>query len=171
MTAYAHWDYVKPSSVTVTPASAELFVGDTGALTASADPYTAAETVWSSDNPGTVKVDTEGNIVAVAPGTARITATVQGVSGYADITVSELPPEPVAYTIKFDPRGGATVKYELTTNFDGRLPYLPGASRMYWTFDGWYTDAQAGEKISTETVFTRDSTVYAHWLPIPVEGV
>ncbi len=32
-----------------------------------------------------------------------------------------------------------------------------------YTFDGWYTETVGGTKISTSTVFTGDTTVYAHW--------
>ena len=32
-----------------------------------------------------------------------------------------------------------------------------------YTFDGWYTEPVGGTKISTSTVFTGDTTVYAHW--------
>lgn len=40
---------------------------------------------------------------------------------------------------------------------------LPTPPRDNYTFLGWYTDSIEGEKISTETQVTEDTTFYAHW--------
>lgn len=49
------------------------------------------------------------------------------------------------------------------TGTDGKLPSLPDASRGWYTFDGWCTQAGGGDKVGTDTVFDQDTTVYAHW--------
>ena len=43
---------------------------------------------------------------------------------------------------------------------------MPVPSRDYYTFDGWYTDADGGDKVTAETVMTSptDFTLYAHWI-------
>lgn len=43
---------------------------------------------------------------------------------------------------------------------------LPVPSRDYYTFDGWYTDADGGDKVTAKTVVTSptDFTLYAHWI-------
>lgn len=48
-------------------------------------------------------------------------------------------------------------------NISGHLDSLPTASRSGYRLDGWYTEAKGGEKITTDTLFTENTTVYAHW--------
>ncbi|MCH5161760.1 MAG: InlB B-repeat-containing protein [Clostridiales bacterium] len=70
------------------------------------------------------------------------------------------------YTITFDANGGTyTGPATLETGDDGKLAALPttNPTRENYTFDGWYTTATAGTKISVSYVFTDDTTVYAHW--------
>ena len=63
--------------------------------------------------------------------------------------------ENVIYTIAVDPMGGTTSTLVLSTNLAGKLDALPETPVMEgYTFDGWYTDAVGGSKISTSTVFT-----------------
>ena len=46
----------------------------------------------------------------------------------------------------------------------GKLSALPAQPALEgYTFDGWYTEPVGGTKISTSTVFTGATTVYAHW--------
>ena len=40
---------------------------------------------------------------------------------------------------------------------------LPTPTRENYTFLGWYTDPIEGEKISSKTIVTEDTTYYAHW--------
>ena len=40
---------------------------------------------------------------------------------------------------------------------------IPTPTRENYTFLGWYTDPIEGEKISSETIVTEDTTYYAHW--------
>ena len=61
------------------------------------------------------------------------------------------------YTIGLDAMGGSCSSVALSTGLNGRLT-MEG-----YTFDGWYTEPVGGSKISTSTVFTGDTTVYAHW--------
>jgi hypothetical protein len=57
---------------------------------------------WSSDNVGVATVDATGLVVAVGPGTAGVTATSDGVSASAAITVVSLSgPPPIAGTWTF----------------------------------------------------------------------
>ena len=39
-----------------------------------------------------------------------------------------------------------------------------------YTFEGWYTDELDGDRITTNTEFTSDGTIYAHWRPIAKGG-
>ena len=71
---------------------------------------------------------------------------------------------PTEFTITFDGNGGTpSVGSRTTTN--QKLTSLPSASRSgSYSFDGWYTKKSGGTKITTDTVFSADTTVYAHWM-------
>ena len=73
----------------------------------------------------------------------------------------EVPPE--QYTITLDANGGNCETREIETDADGKIEQLPTASREGYVFKGWFTEAQDGEKVTEETVFVADTTVYAHW--------
>ena len=79
--------------------------------------------------------------------------------------VSTAPPTPDAtYTVVFHPNGGSGGT-SLTTGSGGRLSALPAApTRPGYVFGGWFTHPSGGSAISTSTVFSRDTTVYAHWI-------
>ena len=67
------------------------------------------------------------------------------------------------YTIKFNGNGGTPSVTSMTT-IDQKLPELPTATHSgRYSFDGWYTAASGGTKITTATVFYENTTVYAHW--------
>ena len=67
------------------------------------------------------------------------------------------------YTITFNGNGGTPSATSMTT-IDQKLPELPTATHSgRYSFDGWYTAASGGTKITTDTVFSANTTVYAHW--------
>ena len=80
-----------------------------------------------------------------------------------DVSV-EVVSTPVAqeYTVTFDANGGS-VNPSSTTTKDGKLESLPTPTRGGHTFLGWYTQKDGGEKVTNNTVFTKNSTIYAHW--------
>ena len=49
------------------------------------------------------------------------------------------------------------------TTTNRKLTSLPSASQSKHSFDGWYTEKSGGTKITTDTVFHTNTTVYAHW--------
>ena len=68
------------------------------------------------------------------------------------------------YTIGLDAMGGTSSVVAVTTNLNGKLSALPAQPTLDgYTFDGWYTETVGGTKVTTSTVFTGDTTVYAHW--------
>ena len=72
-------------------------------------------------------------------------------------------PAPTEFIVTFDGNGGAPSVGSMTTT-DQKLPSLPSASRSgSYSFDGWYTEKSGGAKITTDTVFSANTTVYAHW--------
>ena len=66
------------------------------------------------------------------------------------------------YTVTFDANGGSVNPSSATTK-DGKLESLPTPTRGGYDFLGWYTQKDGGEKVITDTVFTKDTTIYAHW--------
>ena len=67
------------------------------------------------------------------------------------------------YTITFNGNGGTPSVTSMTT-IDQKLPELPTATHSgRYSFDGWYTAASGGTKITTAYVFSANTTVYAHW--------
>jgi uncharacterized protein (TIGR02145 family)/uncharacterized repeat protein (TIGR02543 family) len=69
------------------------------------------------------------------------------------------------FTITFDPTGGTVSPRTATTGDDGRLASEPTPTRAGYTFDGWYTTAATGgTEVTTSTVFTANTTVYARWV-------
>ena len=75
----------------------------------------------------------------------------------------DAPPASTEFTITFDGNGGTPSVGSMTTT-DQKLPSLPSASRSgSYSFKGWYTEKSGGTKITTDTVFSANTTVYAHW--------
>lgn len=121
------------------------------------------------DKPVVYMDDTTFDRIQALPGNGNITRddlNEQYVNGaflyYNDGTGDEEATLPV---ITFDPTEGsiADSAKEQKINISGHLDSLPTASRSGYRLDGWYTEAKGGEKITTDTLFTEDTTVYAQW--------
>jgi uncharacterized protein YjdB len=87
---------VPVASVSVSPPTLSLQVGQTGTLAAttrdaSNNVLTGRAVTWSSSNTGVATVAPNGTVTAVAPGSATITATSEGKSGTAAVTVTAVP--------------------------------------------------------------------------------
>ena len=81
---------IKVSSVTVDPSSLTLEVGDSEYLSASVYPANATDdsVEWESSDTSVATVNSSGKVTAVAPGSARITATSEnGRYDYCRVTV------------------------------------------------------------------------------------
>ena len=75
----------------------------------------------------------------------------------------DAPPAPTEFIVTFDGNGGTPSVGSMTTT-DRKLTSLPSASRSgSYSFYGWYTEKSGGIKITTDTVFHANATVYAHW--------
>lgn len=87
---------VPVASVTVSPASKTMNVGDTATFSATTKDaqghvLTGRAIAWSSDNTAVATVDSTGLVTAVAAGSANITATSEGQSGSSQVTVNPVP--------------------------------------------------------------------------------
>lgn len=65
--------------------------------------------------------------------------------------------------VDFDANGGS-VSSETRWLTDGSaVNFLPTPTRAGYTFNGWFTTASGGSKISAATTVSADTTYYAHW--------
>src|SRR5207245_56151 len=94
---------VPVASVTVSPGSASMQVSQTVQLTATpkdanGNPLPGRAVSWTSSNTSVATVDGSGLVTGVVAGTATITATSEGQSGTASVTVSNVPVASVTVT-------------------------------------------------------------------------
>jgi hypothetical protein len=82
----------KVKSITVSPSSATIIVGQTQQLAATVSPASASTTIeWASSNNAVATVSQNGVVTGDAARTASITARGSGVSGNSTITVTTQP--------------------------------------------------------------------------------
>jgi uncharacterized protein YjdB len=141
------------ATVTVSPTSATLAVGAAQQLTAA--PKSAAgvditgkSTSWSSATPAVATVSAAGLVTAVGPGTASITATIDGVSGSSTITVT---PVPVA-AVSVSP-ATTTLSVSQTVQLQAAARDASGAS-LTGRPVSWSSNAPAIATISTTGLVT-----------------
>ena len=60
--------------------------------------------------------------------------------------------------------GGTVMLYAKWT--DGKLTLPDNPTRTGYTFSGWYTEKDGGDKVENGKVISSDITLYAHWTPI-----
>lgn len=69
----------------------------------------------------------------------------------------------LVHKVTFDAGEGKADAETTRTDKDGKLAELPGAARDGYTFEGWFTAAEGGDAVTADTVFDKDTTVFAHW--------
>jgi acid phosphatase len=128
--------------VTVSPSSASVQVGQTAQLTAtprdaSGTPLTGRVVTWSSSDSTVARVSTSGLVTGRAAGSATITATSEGKSGAAAITVTA-------------PSGGAQFGHVFIVTLENNdytsvignasMPYLNGLAQQYGLATQYYAN-------------------------------
>lgn len=73
------------------------------------------------------------------------------------------------FTIYFEANGGTGVSVVAFTSVSGKLTSLPEPKLSGYTFEGWYTDDLEGDRITLNTEFNCDTTIYARWLPVTTQ--
>ena len=76
-----------------------------------------------------------------------------------------------SYTVTFDVNGGdALAEPTKTVYYGGTYGELPVPTKEYYTFDGWFTEAESGTEVTADTIVdtTEEVTVYAHWTQNPL---
>lgn len=71
-----------------------------------------------------------------------------------------------SYIITFKPLGGSVSQTVAIVGENNKLPELPTPTRANCVFLGWYTAADGGTEVTEDTVFDKDTVVYAQWLEL-----
>ena len=127
--------YVIPvDSISLNPSSLELYINDNATLTATVLPENATDktVTWSSSDEAVVTVDDAGNVTAIAPGTATVTATAGSFSATCEVTVRSL------YSVRFHGSGGSGEMADQTFACGEAQALTANAfTRTGYTFLGW----------------------------------
>ncbi|MBK8246858.1 MAG: Ig-like domain-containing protein [Gemmatimonadetes bacterium] len=126
-----------PASVTVSPSSMTLTLGQTATLTATVrdaalNILTNQAVTWSSSNPAAVTVLQSGQMTAVGAGTATISATSGGRSGTASVTVTATPVASITLSASAITMAAGEVRVVIATAKDAAGNVLSGRS-VAWT--------------------------------------
>ena len=152
-------DKVYESTITLIPSAyCNQFSGDTGIM------HKVLSTQTTDGLKFVVKYDSAKKMWKPAEGVKQMAIWVTCEKHETDT------PVPTEFTITFNGNGGTpSVGSMRTTN--QKLTSLPTATRSgRYSFDGWYTAASGGTKITTATVFYENTAVYAHWTYIGSGG-
>ncbi len=109
---------VPVASVDLSPDTATIIVGQNLSLTATpldanGNPLTGRVVTWTTSNAGRATVSNGGIVTGVSPGNVTITATSEGKSASADVTVNAAPP--VVTSISVSPSSFSLDEYEIRT--------------------------------------------------------
>lgn len=96
---------------------------------------------------------------------AEIKATIMKNCAYSVYIAYFDAPLTVSSKITLDANGGSGSPESVYTDGNGKLDLakITSPSQGDYLFDGWYTRKTGGEKVTADTGFDRDATIYAHW--------
>ena len=146
-----------PTEITAN-ATSSLFVDDTGQVTYNVTPENAVGNVkFTSNDTSVVEVDQNGNIKAIAEGTAIITVTFEGCENYTasstnvTVTVSKVPTEISIenYTLKLEVTDEVDTGATLTPADAGNVTYTISNSSVVKVKDGKVIALAEGEAAIT----------------------
>lgn len=173
------------TNISLNKTSATLQVGEKLQLSVAILPIDAfcQEIKWDSSDSSIIKVDSNGQVEAIAAGKAIVTATAvdgSGVSASCTITVQKpVQPAPVkiAYNIQFHGNGATSGTVSAQKNCLYNNTYVLSANtyqRKGYTFAGWNTRADGkgtayADKASVRNLTSVNGstvTLYAQWKPV-----
>ncbi len=95
------------------------------------------------------------------PGGSKVSSTTK--MGKSDVTIFAHW-EAVSHTLSFNANGGTVSQSSKKLSEGAAYGTLPTPTRSGYGFNGWYTAATGGSKVSSSTKMgTKDVTVYAQW--------
>ncbi len=125
------------ASVVVSPATVSMRVGVSAplqaqTLDAEGGTLTGRAVTWSSGNTSVVTVSSDGVVTGVSPGAATITATSEGRSGQAAVTVTLPPVQTITVTPQLDTLGVGTERQHTAVLRDAAGVVLTGRA-LSWS--------------------------------------
>jgi uncharacterized repeat protein (TIGR02543 family) len=75
-------------------------------------------------------------------------------------------PPPAVRTVAFDARGGSVSPLSVRVAHGAAIGTLPTPKRAGHDFQGWFTAASGGARVTAATPVTADVTWYAHWTAV-----
>ncbi|MBR5328947.1 MAG: InlB B-repeat-containing protein [Firmicutes bacterium] len=167
VTLYAHWNDIAPTTYTVT------FDGNGGSGTMASvsdvnGEYTLPACAFTAPAGKEFKAWNVNGTEKAAGDKITVTENITITAVWKDKEVV-----PTTYTVTFNANGGKVTPATATTGADGKLASLPTPTHTdsNKVFDGWYTTKTGTTKVTTATVFTANTTIYAHWkdkAPAPI---
>ena len=154
-TLYAHWS--GPSSYTVS------FNANGGSVSTSSKSVTFDSTYGDLPTPTRTGYGFEGWYTAASSGSKVASSTK--VTTASNHTLYAHWSGPSSYTVSFNANGGSVSTSSKSVTFDSTYGDLPTPTRTGYGFDGWYTAASGGTKVTSNTKVSTASnhTLYAHW--------
>lgn len=173
------------AAVTVALSATQLFPGGTASASVELRSNTGAALTgrainWTSSSTAVAAVDQGGNVLAVAPGTATINATSEGVTGSATLTVAPAPVATVTVTIAQPTvtvgtatSASATLRDERGNALTGRAVTYSSSATSVATIDasGTIATIAPGSAIITATSEGKSGVAALTVLPPPVATV
>lgn len=104
------------------------------------------------------------------------TYKIEGICGYKYFVLYaqnfSVVAKPATMTVTFNPNGGSVSPTSKTVTYGSAYGTLPTPTRTYYNFDGWYTSASGGSKVtaSTTVTATTNHSLYAHWTHVCANG-
>lgn len=74
---------------------------------------------------------------------------------------------PDTYVLTLNPNGGTVSDGTLTKVCGQTIGNLPNPTRSHYSFNGWFTDAANGTRVTENSVFYADTAIFAHWQLVP----
>ena len=112
-------------------------------------------------------------------GNALVCGTVSGDSlvsfdsdkhGFKYLTSDEYDKYMTSCMVYFEPNGGDCSQKFKEVLMGTAMGELPVPAKEYYTFEGWFTEAEGGDRVDEETVLDAvgETTLYAHWTLNPL---
>ncbi|MCM1113726.1 MAG: Ig-like domain-containing protein [Muribaculum sp.] len=111
---------VKDPSLKISQSALSIYRGQSKSITATAAPRTTVK--WRSSNPLVARVDADGTVTGMNPGTVTITATAHGISKTCTVTVAN--PTLIVKAVSHTMRRGTSVQIQAQAMPRGMITYL-----------------------------------------------
>ena len=158
VTYYAHWK--KSLEGAIIESYKLIFnIGTTKKINILNSNEIEEEYLFVSDDPSIASVDDNGNVLGVSVG--ETTITIKGKKS-RKTKIVEIKINDGKSVVTLDTNGGKTLD-EIIVDTDSQIGELPIPLKIGYKFDGWYTDSNYIEKVTSTTIVSEDVTYYAKW--------